>query len=88
MKSKIVPRKNSMDEIPVRMTSSRTALITRIESNAKFPHRPVQTGFKNIIIKIMECLVVMENIYNVDARLKSYFVVLYCQQVILTTMVV
>ena len=68
-KSKTVQRKNLIDDIPVRMTRSRTAQeLPKIEDNAKFPHIPVWTGFKNINIEIMECLVVMESVYNVDAH--------------------
>ena len=65
-KSKIVQRKNPIDETLVRIVSSRE--LPEIEGNVKFPHLPVQTGLKNIIIDIMESLVVMENINNVHAR--------------------
>ena len=67
-KPKTVQRKNSMDEIPVGITTSKAAQkLSEIESNAKFPHILLQTCFKIINIGIKEWLVVMQNNYNVDA---------------------
>ena len=66
-KSKPVQWKNSMDEHQSEwQVPGQPQILPEIESHAKFPHIPVQTGLKNINIDIMECLVVMENMYNVD----------------------